>query len=410
MDLELKKQAVFNSEGGVEGYEFFLGTAPGEESSEGSISRLVMITVRTLAEYGIKKIGEGKRVFMRVPLDSLTINVFGLLEPRLMVYRLLPPSAEVGRVIRRRVLESIEELEEGGAVFTASPELFRAFEEIGDKVEIVDVEVRRVAEVLSHPETGGKRVLVWGVNSRSDYESVRSLGNLFQGDYLQQPVSIDTFRVAPFLRSTLLRLLVLLNTARTPSEFSRVIGTDAGMTAKLLRFLNSAFFALRQPIRSVDQACIYFGLKNIKNFVLVLSINDYAYAGNLETWKGSLIRAKLMEELTRRADPERSGDAYLIGLLSNIDRMIETDTASFLREVNADSYIVSAFTDPSSPQARMLGMVIRVEEDKGRLLSLEDLQRDALLNEVRNELGVAPEELIEHLRTGVRMAEAIINH
>ncbi len=410
MDLEFRKQAIFSSEGDLEGYELLVSPARAREKQPQADTRLTTIAIRTLAEYGLKKAGEGKRVFLKVPIDMFTLNIFSLLEPGLMVYRLLPPSGEVGEAVRQRIRNNIYELKEKGAMFTATTEVFEASEGINEAVDILDVRAEDVARAELLARSSRKKILVWDVKSREVYESVRETCDYLQGDYLQPAVPVETLKIAPYLRSTLLRLLVMLNTARTPSEFSRVIGTDAGMTAKLLRFLNSAFFALRQPVSSVDQACIYFGLKNIKNFILVLSLNDYASVENLSLWKSSLIRARLMEELTKRVEPERSGEAYLIGLLSNLEEMIGVDIASFLREVKADSYVIEAFSNPSSTQHRILKTTIKIEEEAGRLLTLEEPDRDPLLLEVSRQFGMPPGELAQHLRTAMEMAETIINH
>ncbi len=410
MDLELRKQAIFNSEGDLEGYEFLVSPSRAEEERRPAGTKLTTIAIKTLAEYGLKKVGEGKRVFLRVPIDTLSLNILDLLDPGMMVYRLLPPSSEVGQVIKQRIGENIADLRERGATFTAEPEVFETFEEIGEAIDALDIRAKEAERALSLAERLHKKILVWDVKNREVYELVRETCDYFQGDYLQPAVPVETLKIVPYLRSTLLRLLVMLNTARTPSEFSRVIGTDAGMTAKLLRFLNSAFFALRQPVSSVDQACIYFGLKNIKNFILVLSLNDYASVENLNLWKSSLVRARLMEELMKKAEPDRSGEAYLIGLLSNIEKMIGVEIASFLREVKADSYVIEAFTNPSSTQHRMLKTAIRIEEEAGRLLTLEEPERDPLLSDVFSQLGMPPEELVQHLRTAMRMAETIISH
>jgi len=256
----------------------------------------------------------------------------------------------------------------------------------------------------------GKKILVTDISDPRDMERVGGVADYLMGDHLQQPISIGSFRIAPYLRSTMLRLLVLLNTARTPAEFSKVIASDAGMTAKLLRFINSAFFALRQSINTVEQACIYFGLKNIKNFVLVLSINDYASVENPLLWKRALIRAKLMEEFARDLVPEKMGEAYLAGLMSLMDQMIGVDIVSFLREVNVDEYVISTFTDPKSIQAKIHQAVCKVEENLQEILSAQDLSALGILRSIESELGIAPHVVLDAIKNSIAMADTIINH
>jgi EAL and modified HD-GYP domain-containing signal transduction protein len=412
MELQAHKQAVFDQGGNIAGFEFFLSRFHTEEVPPDTLSgRMAFITLRTLAEYGVKKAGQGRKVFIRVPADTLLVKVFDLLEPRLMVYRLYPPSTGIGKNVQLRILDTARKLREKGALLSATPSLLSSFPELGDMVSLIEFEAEHVeTSELSKFRVQGKKVLISGVNSPGLLEKVGDMADYLQGDQLQTPIAIGNFKISPYLKSTLLRLLVLLNTARTPAEFSKVIETDAGMSAKLLRFINSAFFALRQSITTVEQACIYFGLKNIRNFVLVLSINDYATVENPLLWKRALIRAKLMEEFAKELVPEKSGEAYLAGLLSLLDKMIGVDIISFLREVNVDEYVVSAFSDKKSMPARILEAVCMVEENRSEILYASDPSHIGTLSALERDLGLAPHVVVQALKNSLTMADTVINH
>jgi len=89
MNLQAKKQAVFDGGGNIVGYEFFISIPERQESEfQTPSNRTAFITLRTLAEYGVKKAAQGRKVFIKVPIDTFVVKVFDLLEPRLMVYRL----------------------------------------------------------------------------------------------------------------------------------------------------------------------------------------------------------------------------------------------------------------------------------------------------------------------------------
>jgi HD-like signal output (HDOD) protein len=53
-----------------------------------------------------------------------------------------------------------------------------------------------------------------------------------------------------------------------------IVAQDIGMTAKILKLVNSSFFALRREISSPTQAVAYLGLDTVKS--LVLSINAFS--------------------------------------------------------------------------------------------------------------------------------------
>ncbi len=414
MNLQANKQAVFDAEGNIVGYEFFISRFDSEDFiAQRPTNRIAFITLRTLAEFGVKKAAQGRKVFIKVPIDTFVVKVFDLLEPRLMVYRIYPAGTGTGtgKSVQTRILDTVTKLKEKGSQFCATADLFESAEDLKDLIDIVEFSAQEFdAPAVSRAKMIGKKVLVVDINSPRDMERVGGVADFMMGDHLQQATSLGSFRVAPYLRSTLLRLLVMLNTARTPQEFSKVIASDAGMTAKLLRFINSAYFSLRQSINTVEQACIYFGLKNIKNFVLVLSVNDYATVENPILWKRALIRAKLMEEFTKELAPEKMGEAYLAGLMSLMDEMIGVDIVSFLREVNVDEYVILTFTDPESFQANILRAVSSVEENLQEILSAGDISALSVLREVESELGIAPHVVLQAIKSSIAMADTIINH
>ena len=49
-------------------------------------------------------------------------------------------------------------------------------------------------------------------------------------------------------------------------ELERLIATDVGLSNRLLRYINSAFFGLRQQVRSINQAVTLLGIENLKRW------------------------------------------------------------------------------------------------------------------------------------------------
>lgn len=102
--------------------------------------------------------------------------------------------------------------------------------------------------------------------------------------------------------------------AQSTKEIAEFISYDVGLTAKLLRFVNSAYFSPIQEIRSVEQACSMLGLKNLRNFIFLLAMNDYISVENPKLWKRSLVRALLAKAISKRIAPDFEDAAYLAGL------------------------------------------------------------------------------------------------
>ena len=411
MEFEAKKQAILDEEGSVVGFEFFLLRYGDTYVSEEFITnKIAFVTLRTLAEYGVKKVSEGKRAFVKIPIDSLLTHTFELIDPHLMVYKLIPPGVGAGKTVYTKALSVVEELRRRGGMVSVHHDLVKDHPDIVKYADMIEFEAKRAnGEEMVRIQNLGKRILVSGVDRKRDYDRLVGLADYLQGEAVKPSIHIDRFKIAPFLKSTLLRLLVLMNTAQSPTEFAKVIETDVGMSAKLLRFLNSAYFSLRKRISSIEQATVYFGLKNLKNFIIVLSMNDYAAVQNPMLWRRSLIRAKLMEELSKNVLPDLSSEAYLVGLFSLIDNILDVDIPQFLEEVNVDERVISAFRDENSPLAKLLRIATLLEEKEEQLRSMKEPQKATFLKELSKELKLTEEELLNILRSSYVMADTIIH-
>ena len=77
----------------------------------------------------------------------------------------------------------------------------------------------------------------------------------------------------PTLPGVAIKLLkAVQNPEANLNEISRILSTDAGLTSKVLRLVNSSFYGLRSPITTVDHAIKLLGLNTVKNLALSFSL------------------------------------------------------------------------------------------------------------------------------------------
>lgn len=112
------------------------------------------------------------------------------------------------------------------------------------------------------------------------------------------------------------------------ADLARVISRDPGLTSKVMRTSNSAFFGLGQPVTSLSQAVVVLGLRMVRNLVLIHSLPVGRSGGGrmteIETrmWThsvGSALGSRLLAQRTGRVDPEQ---AFLGGLFHDIGRLL----------------------------------------------------------------------------------------
>ncbi|MEO8425838.1 MAG: response regulator [Verrucomicrobiota bacterium] len=116
----------------------------------------------------------------------------------------------------------------------------------------------------------------------------------------------------------------------TLEEIAAIIAKDIGMTAKILKLVNSAFFGLRRQIGSTEEAVAYLGLDTIK--ALVLSINAFSQFEQIKIggfsfeslWDHSLntaAAAKLIA-LAENAERKMVDEAFIAGMLHDTGKLV----------------------------------------------------------------------------------------
>ena len=114
----------------------------------------------------------------------------------------------------------------------------------------------------------------------------------------------------------------------SPQDLSRVISTDPGMTARVLRLVNSAFWGLGGQVESVSRAVTLLGMLHVHDVVLATSValtfNKIAPA-RMDVprfWRNCVFRALAANALARKAELADMERVFVEGLLSDIGHMI----------------------------------------------------------------------------------------
>ena len=409
MSFVIARQAIYDGEGNLFGYEVYLRRSEDltKYPEDVPFNKATFIVAELIAEIGLDRVGGGKKVFMNVTLDSTLNKVLDLLTPGKMVFELIPPKIEASQSIYNNILKRVSEFKEKGSLIAINEELYSSrYIELLEKADIVEMSIKTIDEnKIAGAKRNKKKILITRIESEAELNKVRAIGDLFEGIYLDRPSPIKEFEIAPFLKTTLLSMISALNTAQSIRDFARIIASDVGMSAKLLRFVNSAYFARRNEIKDIVQACSYLGMENLKKFTLLIATNDYVSVENPALWKRSLVRATICEEIARKLRPELANEAYLVGLFSLIDEILKVDKVEFLKEVNVDQSIIDAFTGKNRTLENILMMAIELES------ALEEGEGDRIKEKIRDyaqKLHISEGDLKNKLLEALSKSEEII--
>ncbi len=409
MSFVIARQAIFDQNQEVIGYEVYLRKSEDLDHYPEDVpfNKATFIVAELIAEIGMQKVAEGKKVFMNVTLDSILNKVLDLLTPEKMVFELIPSKVELGQSIYQNVLKRIDELKGNGAEISLHEGLYSSkYIDLLERSNIIEMTAENLEENrILGAKRNQKKVLISKIEDESQYAKAKALADYFEGNYLQRPSVIKEFEIAPFLKTTLLRMISALNTALSIRDFANIISSDVGMSAKLLRFVNSAYFAHRKEIKDIIQACSYLGMENLKKFTLLVATNDYVTVENPELWKKSLVRATIAEEIARKLKPDLANEAYLVGLFSLIDEILNVDKVEFLKEVNVDQIIIDTFTGNNPLLEEILNTSIVLEN---AILEGDEEKINKVVSEVSEKVGIESYKLKNKLLDALTKAEEVL--
>jgi HD-like signal output (HDOD) protein len=113
-------------------------------------------------------------------------------------------------------------------------------------------------------------------------------------------------------------------------ELGRIISRDIGMTAKILKLVNSAFFGLRRELSNPTEAVNYLGTETVRSLVLANGI--FEESGPLRTrrisleeiWAHSLAVGQSAKNIMQalNAGEQEQNDAFTSGLLQDAGILI----------------------------------------------------------------------------------------
>ncbi len=133
-------------------------------------------------------------------------------------------------------------------------------------------------------------------------------------------------------------------------KLSEIIQSDGGLSAKLLRLANSAYYAQTKKVSTIMRALTVLGMKEVRtiglSYQLMNVVRDYARSTfDYQThWEKSLLLGVVAKEVARGLPSRCVDEAFLAGLLQDIGVVIlqynkEPEYARVLAATTADAKI-----------------------------------------------------------------------
>jgi EAL and modified HD-GYP domain-containing signal transduction protein len=218
------------------------------------------------------------------------------------------------------------------------------------------------------------------IEDHHTFEACKELGfDHFQGYFFCQPRTV-TGKGIPSNRLTQMRLMNVLQDPHCElEELERSITNDLGVSFRLLRWINSAYFSLPRKVNSVREALVLLGVRNVRSWALLMTLATIDDQPG-ELVRTAMVRAKMCELIAKAIDRPDPDAHFTVGLFSVVDAFMNMRMEDVLSELPLSPEVAAALRDRSGPLGEVLSWVLTYE--RGRFECLEPAPKaDAMLRD-----------------------------
>jgi c-di-GMP-related signal transduction protein len=346
MEALVARQAIFDRKRQLYAYELLYRSDATRQEFDGTDAAAATgrVISNTVLSIGLESLLGGKKAFLNfdhrllkdgmhlaLPRQSVVLEILETVDPTPDLIALCQSVREQGYSI------ALDD-------FVSQPQ----FEPLTRIAELIKVDFRATPKpeqerLLRTYQPRGIRMLAEKVETHEEFEWALQAGyDLFQGYFFARPVLVSG-REIPAVQPICLRLL--RETQRVELHFQQLevlIRGDVSLAFKLLRYVNSALFGRRTKTSSIGQALVILGEDGIRRWAALATLPMLAAGKPGEVVTLSLVRARFCERLAQLGGFARDNDAFMMGMFSLLDALIDVPLAEALQSIDLDASIREA--------------------------------------------------------------------
>jgi EAL and modified HD-GYP domain-containing signal transduction protein len=200
------------------------------------------------------------------------------------------------------------------------------------------------------------------VATPEELERAKNLGfNSFQGDFFAKPDLTRRRRVGTGGIASLRAVAAVVAPDASFEDLERAITDDVGLSLKLLRYINSAFFALPRTVESVREALTLLGTATVRRWATVVALATAAGDAPDELVELALQRARMCEVLGGSRELDAADGHFTVGLFSVADALLDSPMNEVLETLPFSDEIRAALLNREGPKGELLSTVVAYE-------------------------------------------------
>lgn len=374
------RQSIKDAAGNVVGYEILFQNS-GDTFYNPTNDAKAADTIANFLMQNTGKIFTGIPVFITFTPSLLFRNTPRMFEPDALVIQI-----EDNVLVHPLANAMIQRYRKDGYSFAINDfQFLPRYFSMMEYVDCIKVDVKGKSEgsarssllnIVRTAQGFNKKCIATGVDTKADYELAIELNvDFLEGTYISDATKEKASK-NQYLQGNFFQLVVAV-TKEEPDmvEIEEIISRDAYLSYTLLKMVNSAYFAFRNKISSIRQALVTLGVVQLKQWVYLMSLQDESDANSVESLKLSFLRANFCSRLSKLVAnfPITTGEAYIMGMFSTLDFMVDAPMEEILAELPIVEEIKLAIITHEGLCGELLELVLYYEKaDWQRIMNLAD--------------------------------------
>jgi EAL and modified HD-GYP domain-containing signal transduction protein len=361
--VHVGRQPIFDRAGDVVAFELlFRGSFDAVEAGRQDTYATSQVIVNAFTEFGMDEVAGDRLCFLNLTTEFLTGQLVLPFGPQRVVLEVLETV-----VINDEVIAGITALVASGYRIALDDFVWGSgHERLLDlasyvKLDLLDGDLSRLDEIVAEiRRRPGIQIVAERLETPAHVELADHYGfELRQGYVLSRPQVLTVPTLSP---SRMRRLELLGALTKADADLDRILSiieTDPALSLRVLRVSNSAATGSPLRVSSVRQAVVMIGLAHIRQWAMLMVIDDVAEATE-EQMVAALTRARLCETVARsvRAAPDAG---FMAGLIVGVAELLALAPAAMAHQIPLTADVATALVDGTGPLGEVLRIVTAYE-------------------------------------------------
>ena len=365
-DLFVGRQPIFDRNLEVIGYELlYRSIQTGQANVTDGDQATTQVILNTFSQLGLESlVGGQKKAFINATRNFLVGKYPIPFPPTSVVLEVLEDIQ-----VDQELIDAITALAKQG--FQIALDDVTSIEQIAHlwslahiiKIDLLGTARDKLLDIVARLRPYHQRIklLAEKVETQEELEFCRRAGfDYFQGYFLCKPSVIKGKR----MDSTRLVLMRTLAQIQDPKADFRSLGNlvaqDVTLSYKVLKLVNSSYYALPKTITAIDQAVALIGMNQLRGWLTLLlmaSIDNKPH----ELTTIAMSRAKMCELLARSLHQGQTESFFLVGLFSVLDAMMDMPMQDALSNLPLSDEVMAGLLDHKGLTGDVLLMTLSYE-------------------------------------------------